>query len=287
MKPRPRPAFTLIELLVVIAIIALLIGILLPALSQARSSARAVAGRVNLRSIGMGLQMYADDYDVFFPHRAPTGVHTPTGRPRPRWHWLVSDYLGKPPFLPRDADETQILLTSSDIPRLDNEVFQDPSHTLEDYRSKETGQIQALRNGSYGYNYHYLGNARGGPSPGTFSNYPVRRGRIITPADTVAFATSSGSQALRTTEGFREHAYTLDPPRLDTEANRATEFAHDTGPSPAHALHSGRAGVAWLDGHADAQTLGELGYQVTDETQGLVGVDAGSNRFFTGSGADQ
>ena len=60
---RKLRAFTLIELLVVISIIALLISILLPALSAARSAAQLVQCGSNIRQANLAILMYADDYD--------------------------------------------------------------------------------------------------------------------------------------------------------------------------------------------------------------------------------
>jgi prepilin-type N-terminal cleavage/methylation domain-containing protein len=64
---RRSKAFTLIELLVVVAIIALLISILLPALSRARETAKRAVCRANLRGIGQGEHIYANDNQDFFP----------------------------------------------------------------------------------------------------------------------------------------------------------------------------------------------------------------------------
>ncbi len=62
-----RRGFTLIELLVVIAIIAILAAILFPVFAQARESARTISCLSNMKQLGLGVKMYAQDFDEKFP----------------------------------------------------------------------------------------------------------------------------------------------------------------------------------------------------------------------------
>lgn len=62
-----RRGFTLVELLVAMSVIVALIGLMIPAVSRVRSTTHRVICSSNVRQIGLGVAMYADDYEGSLP----------------------------------------------------------------------------------------------------------------------------------------------------------------------------------------------------------------------------
>jgi len=89
-------AFTLIELLVVIAIISILAAILFPVFARARENARRASCMSNLKQIGLGVMMYTQDYDGFYPKSGwATGeaLPCPAGSNACSATWYIRVYL--------------------------------------------------------------------------------------------------------------------------------------------------------------------------------------------------
>lgn len=94
-----QSGFTLIELLVVITIISILIGLLLPSLAGARTQARLTKCAANVRSVGQGLTLYANDDHETFPFwsawQVRDGDGLPPDNPGPGWtEQLDADMAG-------------------------------------------------------------------------------------------------------------------------------------------------------------------------------------------------
>lgn len=282
------------ELLVVISIMALLMAILMPALGRARQAAYASVCLSNVRRISMAAQIYVTENTYFPPHRLkyqyPSGpvYVNKYGRSRPRWQWFFNEGVG-PVIDPAPWVKTQGQTFDDDQTLLiTNDYFICPSFNHPDYNDHD------IRNGSYGYNYQYLGNIQ--EVTERYVNYPVKIDSIGSPDKTIIVADGRGSMRKL---GDRlldhgEHSYKLDPPLLPLSLGTKTfgdrkkaTFAEQH--TPAEARHDGRVCVSFLDGHAMKMTREDMGYVVDYEVKedGWILCNQGSNRLWTGNERDE
>lgn len=297
-KIRSRFAFTLIELLVVVAIIALLISILLPSLSAARDSARAARCLAQLHSLAQGLTIYTNEHaDVLVPGRLPpipgdncNWQATLFGRAkyRPTFLAMMSIGVATPPFADPQACRNTV--------DREGEAGDRQNYASPIFVCPQTPDWTDERNGSYGYNYQFLGNSRlqQPNQPDSFKNWPVRIERIRNPAQTVAAADCMGTAATFATadrkpyennsrdgHAFGNEGFNLDPPRVDPVNGEMAGLPDER--TAADPRHRNRAAVLWLDGHATLETLAALGYRVAPD--GAVGLD-GENTLWSGNRSD-
>src|SRR6266404_93628 len=113
---RREKGFTLIELLVVIAIIAILAGLLLPALARAKDKAKQIQCINNLKQIGTGLRMWANDNEGHFPWT----VAVTNGGSMGSLDWIdnfraASNELVTPKILLCPVDKDKLLLAQLDV----------------------------------------------------------------------------------------------------------------------------------------------------------------------------
>lgn len=211
--PVQRRGFTLIELLVVIAIIAILAAILFPVFAQAREKARSTSCSSNLKQIGIGALMYAQDYDEML---MPVQV-----APSP----VVYFWFGAYDYSTQTLDETKGLV----YPYLKN-------HQIQACASFGTTRRRTIGQTGYGYNYAYLSPLT--YEPPTYDAIPhvVSMAAVNSPAETVQLADCARINNWEYPAPTLEGSVYLDPPSWDWSGKL-------------HGRHSERGNVQWVDGH--------------------------------------
>jgi prepilin-type processing-associated H-X9-DG protein/prepilin-type N-terminal cleavage/methylation domain-containing protein len=248
---RANRGFTLVELGVVVAIIVLLVAMLLPALMRAKEKGRTTVCRSNMRQITLGVLMYADDNEDYFPWPGGVDANRPAS-------WVVSEQphatiTSATPvrsFPPLHAEAGSVFTHVTGLPRVG--AWDRPSviHTTHysPYRCPSTGALGELRRVTYSLNA-YL-------EPGVASSFSadpwpvspvedrrgVRRAAVIRPGQKVLLVD-------------------------DVPENPAVGKFMPTPPTPEHFArhpsdrHNGRVNLAFVDGH-----LGSLTHQKMTET---------------------
>jgi prepilin-type N-terminal cleavage/methylation domain-containing protein/prepilin-type processing-associated H-X9-DG protein len=309
-----RGGFTLLEMLVVVAIISILAGLAFPVITKARESARNAQCQSNLRQLSLATLQYRETNGSYPQYRAEyPPITNAYGVNRPRWQWIIAAYMGGWAQNPDaiiaagNADPTY-----TNVP-MDNPILVCPSM---DSSSSDT---LSIRNGSYGYNFGYLGNNRtmvDGDNTTPTLRYPVTT--VKEPTRTIVFADSRGGNI-----PHGGHSMTLDPPHMVVRNDNLAvnspywqqnffggAYPSGVGPtgvnpygpdegtpdiqvpfSPAQARHNGRANVAFLDGHVESLTLAGLGYVLVNGIPqcqtGNVPLPGANNALWTGRGLDE
>ncbi len=199
----PRRGFTLVELLVVIAIIATLVGLMIPAVMSARRAAQGTQCQSNLRQLGLAVTQHRDQFGYYPQYRAEyPPITNAYGVYRPRWQWIVAAYMGgwaQHPDAIAAAGNSDPTYTY--VP-LDNKVLMCPA--------LDSPDAWSIRNGSYGYNFGYLGNNRtlvDGDNTTPTLRYPIADVKDY--SRTIVFGDSRGGAL-----PHGGHSMTLDPPPM-------------------------------------------------------------------------
>jgi len=256
-----RAAFTLIELLVVIAIIAILAAILFPVFAQAREKARQATCLSNLKQIGMGLYMYAQDYDETLPFSSFSAVpgQSVNSIQNPKWMDVIQPYAKSDRLFtcPSDASSTRNFTSLTTNPNRG--------------QGCTGGGCTSPVGGSYESNESYNGGT-------TFSN-PMGRSlaSIASPADTLFAVEGSANvnNQLYWSSGAANPSLPLIPFASfgSVIAAETNSFHLDKTGNPAYfgyqdsnlrrflvlGRHNGIANVIFCDGHAKGVTMDSVG----------------------------
>jgi type II secretory pathway pseudopilin PulG len=158
---RSGRAFTLIDVLVTMGVVVLLIGLLMPGLGKVRELSRQLVCRSNLRQIGLGLALYADEsrdrlpYSQFIdPRRQENGVQ---GSPQDMMTLRRRSSFGQPAESAWDG--LGLLYATEVLPS--QGIFYCPSHHGRHGMDQYADTWRAPRGTLVG-NYHFRGEGPNG-----------------------------------------------------------------------------------------------------------------------------
>jgi prepilin-type N-terminal cleavage/methylation domain-containing protein/prepilin-type processing-associated H-X9-DG protein len=305
--PNSARGFTLIEVLVTIAIIGVLVSILIPSLSKARALAKSTICLTRLRTFGQGMILYANvNGDIMPPARMPKvdkdrwRIRIEGGmKYRPTFLAMMAHQVGLQPF--EEPLASRDLIDKFHQPG-DRQNYDQPA-----YLCPEVPEWVDERNGAYGYNYQFLGNARllDRSRVTSYKNWANPISRVKAPSECVAIGDAMGTAASfrpfertlyednepgrrktgRTLTAFGNEGFNLDPPRVDAQRGEMAGFGGNYAVRTAvHMRHANRGNVLWVDGHASSETLGSLGYEMAED--GHITFD-GDNRLFNINHVDE
>jgi len=215
---REHRGFTLIELLVVIAIIAILAAILFPVFAQAREKARQAACLSNCKQIGLGVMMYAEDWDESYPLFALYPTHAVM------WFQMIQPYI-----------KNENVFTCPSVQRL----------TTEATRPKQMAGWTVPLYSFNGYGVNYLHVIQYGPGDATGKTMgPKRLAALSRPAETIMIADGQGAKDWTAGMGWNAIYCVVDP---------GPSWYAKEGLDKTWALadrHNGGGSYIFADGHA-------------------------------------
>lgn len=168
--------FSLLDVLVTMAVISVLMALLLPSLAKVNETARRVVCQSNVRQVGLGVLMYADDWNGQLPPSMylARGTARATSRPQD----MVTLRVPETDNPDQPWDGLGILFTAGYLPA--PKVFYCPSHTGDNPYSRYAMQwsTDGSGPGEVVCNYHYRGE---GPM------HPVRANEPPAPTTTALY----------------------------------------------------------------------------------------------------